>query len=241
MQFYECVNKVHTPLSQLISHKLENSNELLKVSLIKNPPCRILFGELPFPVNIYQAPVSAPAEVCSSVKRDWKGFSRIENQDKQSMNYLTWAAGDFHGCQRPNNDHISLCNALWCCTLESRCCQALGSASARFPRNPRNRGCLFGTNQRISSDRQQITAQPGGSGGYSWEMMVYIFQIDILSPKPSRNEFGKGSFLGEMRHLLSASTTAGQLTGSKFKHFMEKSNLFILLGQIPKGNQPLYN
>lgn len=70
MQFYECVNKVHTPLSQLISHKLENSNELLKVSLIKNPPCRILFGELQFPVNIYQAPVSAPAEVCSSVKRD---------------------------------------------------------------------------------------------------------------------------------------------------------------------------
>lgn len=64
-------------------------------------------------------------------------------------------------------------------------------------------------------------------------MMVYIFQTDVLSPKLSRNPFGKGSFLGEMRHLLSASSTAGQLAGSKLKHFMEKSSLYCL-GRFPK-------
>lgn len=71
---------------------------------------------------------------------------------------------------------------------------------------------------------------PAGKGWFA------RFRQDILSPKRGTNYFGKGGFLGKGRHLLSANTTAGQLTGSKIKTFYGEIE-FIMLGQIPKGNQ----
>lgn len=178
-----------------------------------------------------------------SVKRDWKGilWAWKRRQTKHFLvNYLTWAAGGFHGCQRPNNDHISLCNALWCCTLGSKCSQVLGSACARFPRNPRNKGYLFVINENISSDRQQITTQQDGSAGYSWEMMVYTFQTRHPLSQTLHKWVGKRQFPWKDAPPSVSQHHCWLTDKFKVKAFYGEIE-FILLGQIPKGNQLLYN
>lgn len=185
-----------------------------------NPLCRILFGELPFAVHIYQAPVSAPAEVWRFYlyKGNKKRFPRIENQDKRSVSlWIIWP--ELLGILMDANDPVMIIFPFAMLSGVAHWNPSVAKPSVQHPHDPLGihvtRGtCLLQTR----AFRWECWIQLGKDG-------LHVSDRTSCLPNVAQIILGKAVSLERGATFCQPTPLLGSWQVPKLKRFMEKSNL----------------